>query len=55
MSSTMNAEALAMTGNKEAKKAIGGEGENPEGGRPTKESQGETVSDKTIQNKESQN
>ena len=55
MSSTMNAEALAMTGNKEAKKSIGGEGENPEGGRPTKESQGETVSDKTIQNKESQN
>ena len=55
MSSTMNAEALAMTGNKEAKKATGGDGENPEGGRPTKESQGETVSDKTIQNKESQN
>ena len=39
----------------EAKKATGGDGENPEGGRPTKESQGETVSDKTIQNKESQN
>ena len=54
MSSTMNAEALAMTGNKTAQDAVDGD-KNPEGGRPTKESQGESVSDKTIQNKESQN
>lgn len=54
MSSTMNAEALAMTGNKEAKKSLGQDTDS-EGGRPTKESQGESVSEKTIQNKESQN
>jgi hypothetical protein len=53
MSSTMNAEALAMTGNREAKKSLGES--DSEGGRPTKESQGESVSEKTIQNKESQN
>ena len=33
----------------------GGDADNKEGGRPTKESQGETVTEKTIQNKESQN
>lgn len=54
MSSTMNAEALAMTGNKAAKETIGQSGDST-GGRPTKESQGESVSEKTIQNKESQN
>ena len=42
MSSTMNADALAQTS------------EN-KGGRPSKESQGEPVTEKTIQNKESQN
>lgn len=55
MSSTMNAEALAMTGNREAKKSLGQTTEDSTGGRPTKESQGESVSEKTIQNKESQN
>jgi hypothetical protein len=46
MSSTMNADALAATGSNK--------NENSAGGRPTKESQGESVSEKTIQNKESQ-
>ena len=53
MSSTMNADSLtAMQGKKGS-----GNNANPDntGGRPTKESQGETVSEKTIQNKESQN
>ena len=53
MSSTMNAEALAMTGNKTAQDAV--DDKESTGGRPTKESQGESVSEKTIQNKESQN
>ena len=43
MSSTMNADAID--------KVTDGD---PKGGRPTKESQGESVSEKTIQNKESQ-
>ena len=47
MSSTMNAEALAVTGKK-----LSQDTENT--GRPTKESQGEPVSEKTMQNKESQ-
>lgn len=46
MSSTMNADSIAAMKNK-------GQGDN-EGGRPTNESKGEAVSDKTIQNKESQ-
>lgn len=48
MSSTMNAEALQGLGNKS-------KSGNPEGGRPTNESQGKEVAEKTIQNKESQN
>lgn len=47
MSSTMNADAIAAIKNKD--------GNNPEGGRPTKESNGESVSEKTMQNKESAN
>jgi hypothetical protein len=53
MSSTMNADAVA------AMKDKGGNGNNANqdntGGRPTNESQGESVTEKTIQNKESQN
>ena len=50
MSSTMNADAVAAMKNK-------GNNSNTDntGGRPTKESQGESVSEKTIQNKESEN
>lgn len=50
MSSTMNADAVAAMRNK-------GNNSNTDntGGRPTKESQGESVSEKTIQNKESEN
>lgn len=47
MSSTMNAESLAVMQGK-------GKTSDNEGGRPTKESQGEAVAEKTIQNKESQ-
>lgn len=47
ISSTMNPDML--------KARNGGLSEEKESGRPTKESQGETVSDKTIQNRESQN
>ena len=54
MSSTMNAEALTMTGNKKTEKSSNQDTDS-KGGRPTKESQGESVSEKTIQNKESQN
>lgn len=54
MSSTMNADALATIGGKK-KNSGSSDSENPEGGRPTKESQGEQVSEKTLQNKESQN
>ena len=43
MSSTMNADAIGKVTDSDSK-----------GGRPTKESQGESVSEKTIQNKESQ-
>ena len=50
MSSTMNADAVAAIKNKG-----GNNKDNPEGGRPTKESNGEAVSDKTLQNKESAN
>lgn len=50
MSSTMNADAVAAIKNRD-----GNNKDNPEGGRPTKESNGEAVSDKTLQNKESAN
>jgi hypothetical protein len=53
MSSTMNGDVLASTGSNK-KDSVGGNGDST-GGRPTKESQGESVSEKTIQNKESQN
>ena len=46
----MNADAVAAIKNKG-----GNNKDNPEGGRPTKESNGEAVSDKTLQNKESAN
>ena len=49
MSSTMNADAIAAIKNKG-----GNNQDNPEGGRPTKESNGEAVSEKTMQNRESQ-
>lgn len=57
MSSTMNADSLAAMQDKNRSKSIRNPGEetDSEGGRPTKESQGESVSEKTIQNKESQN
>ena len=57
MSSTMNADSLAVMQDKNRSKSIRNPGEetDSEGGRPTKESQGESVSEKTIQNKESQN
>lgn len=57
MSSTMNADSLAAMQDKGRSKSIRNPGEetDSEGGRPTKESQGESVSEKTIQNKESQN
>ena len=50
MSSTMNAEALNAVGSKTNKTDT-----ETTPGRPTKESQGEPVSEKTIQNKESAN
>lgn len=52
MSSTMNSDVLKRLNdsNKENNKG----GDNGEGGRPTKESQGEDVAEKTIQNRESQ-
>lgn len=50
MSSTMNADVLDKTGSNRTN----GTGSD-DTGRPTKESQGETVSDKTLQNRESQN
>ena len=50
-SNQMNVDSLTtLKGNDK-----GGNPEKKEGGRPTKESQGETVTEKTIQNKESQN
>ena len=49
MSSTMNADAVA------AIKGRNKNSDNPEGGRPTKESNGEAVSEKTMQNRESAN
>lgn len=57
MSSTMNADSLAAMQDRNRSKSIRNPGEetDSEGGRPTKESQGESVSEKTIQNKESQN
>lgn len=57
MSSTMNADALATVNGKKNKNGANdnSQTDNPEGGRPTKESQGEEVTEKTIQNKESQN
>ena len=57
MSSTMNADSLAAMQDKNRSKSIRNPGEETDnaGGRPTKESQGESVSEKTIQNKESQN
>ena len=57
MSSTMNADSLAAMQDRNRPKSIRNPGEetDSEGGRPTKESQGESVSEKTIQNKESQN
>lgn len=54
MSSTMNAESLAAMQGRN-KSTDQNTGESDTGGRPTKESQGESVSEKTIQNKESQN
>lgn len=57
MSSTMNADSLAAMQDRNRPKSIRNPGEETDstGGRPTKESQGESVSEKTIQNKESQN
>lgn len=53
MSSTMNADVLE-TQRKKNGKTTGQPGQESENvGRPTKESQGEAVSEKTIQNKES--
>ena len=57
MSSTMNADSLAAMQGKDRSKSLRNPTDDTEsaGGRPTKESQGESVSEKTIQNKESQN
>lgn len=52
MSSTMNADSLAAM---QGRNKNGNNNVSDTGGRPTKESQGESVSEKTIQNKESQN
>lgn len=50
-SNQMNVDSLTtLKGNDK-----GGDSDKEKGGRPTKESQGETVTEKTIQNKESQN
>lgn len=54
MSSTMNADSIAAMKNK-GQNPSQESGEDNKGGRPTNESKGEAVSDKTIQNKESQN
>lgn len=51
MSSTMNADSIAVM--KDRNNDNGGD--DNKGGRPTNESKGEAVSDKTIQNQESQN
>lgn len=51
-SNQMNVDSLTTLKGNDNK---GGDPEKKEGGRPTKESQGETVTEKTIQNKESQN
>ena len=51
-SNQMNVDSLTTLKGNDNK---GGDLEKKEGGRPTKESQGETVTEKTIQNKESQN
>ena len=55
MSSTMNAESIAAMKNKGNNSDSNNSGDDNQGGRPTNESKGEAVSDKTIQNKESQN
>lgn len=52
MSSTMNADSIAAMRNKNTDKDTTDTDSN--GGRPTNESKGEAVSEKTIQNKESQ-
>lgn len=51
MSSTMNADSIAAMKNRNNDNG----GDDNKGGRPTNESKGEAVSDKTIQNQESQN
>lgn len=51
-SNQMNVDSLTTLKGNDNKS---GDPEKKEGGRPTKESQGETVTEKTIQNKESQN
>ena len=53
MSSTMNSDVLARLNGGDSKGV--GKTEDNEGGRPTNEEQGKPNSDKTIQNKESQN
>ena len=55
MSSTMNAESIAAMKNRGNNSDSNNSGDDNQGGRPTNESKGEAVSDKTIQNKESQN
>ena len=55
MSSTMNAESIAAMKNRGNNSDSNNGGDDNQGGRPTNESKGEAVSDKTIQNKESQN
>lgn len=50
MSSTMNADSIAAMKNRNGNNS----GDDNQGGRPTNESKGETVSEKTIQNQESQ-
>ena len=52
MSSTMNSDVLNRVNSQNKEKANAGDGE--EAGRPTNESQGKEVTEKTIQNKESQ-
>lgn len=57
-SNTMSADVLNRVGTDKANNKTGGNGNNANqdntGGRPTKESKGETVTEKTIKNKESQ-
>lgn len=55
MSSTMNAESITAMKNRGNNSDSNNGGDDNQGGRPTNESKGEAVSDKTIQNKESQN